>query len=101
MPMADGFVRTKAEDAYRATMRQRAAKWPVRGSARIEPAAMPAIAPSFTLANGASVFTIGSCFARNIEIALRDHGLRIPTLDLQVPPAELMAGSALRTGILN
>lgn len=99
--MADGFARVKAEDAYRATMRQRAAKWPMRGSARLEPVARPEIAPSFTLAGDASVFTIGSCFARNIEIALRDRGLRVPTLDLQIPAEELMKGSGLRTGILN
>ncbi|MDB5686798.1 MAG: hypothetical protein JWR77_1387, partial [Rhizorhabdus sp.] len=91
----------KAEDAYRATMRQRAAKWPMRGSSRLEPVAQPVVAPSFTLAGDASVFTIGSCFARNIEIALRDRGLRVPTLDLQIPPEELMKGSGLRTGILN
>ena len=62
---------------------------------------MPAIHPSFTLGGDAAVFTIGSCFARNIEIALRDRGLRVPTLDLQVPQSELMVGSGLRTGILN
>ena len=99
--MADGFARISAEEAYRATVRQRAAKWPARGSSRLEPTATPVVTPGFTLAQGASVFTIGSCFARNIEISLRDHGLRIPTLDLHVPPAELMQGSVLRTGILN
>ncbi|WP_442678983.1 GSCFA domain-containing protein [Sphingomonas sp. ASY06-1R] len=99
--MAAGFSRISAEDAYRATMGQRAAKWPVRGSGRLEPVAAPVVTPGFRLEEGASVFTIGSCFARNIEISLRDHGLRIPTLDLQVPAAELMRGSALRTGILN
>ena len=62
---------------------------------------MPLLTPGFTLPRGCSVFTIGSCFARNIEIALRDRGLRIPTLDLQFPPNELMEGTGLRAGILN
>lgn len=99
--MAEGFGRLAAEDAYRATVRQPAAKWPQRGSTRVQPLAAPAVTPHFQIDRGASVFTIGSCFARNIEIALRDRGLRVPTLDLQLPPEELMKGTGLRTGILN
>lgn len=100
-PMGSAFARMSAEEAYRTTIRQKASKWPDRASGRLEPIAAPALAPSFTLPQGCSVFTIGSCFARNIEIALRDRGLRIPTLALQFPPEELMKGTALRTGILN
>ncbi len=37
---------------------------------------------------GAQVFTIGSCFARNIEQALAPLGCRVPTLDFAVPPEE-------------
>lgn len=99
--MGSAFARISAEDAYRATIRQKASKWPDRVSKRIEPLATPALAPSFAVAPDSAVFTIGSCFARNIEIALRDRGLRIPTLDLQLPERELMAGTGLRTGILN
>jgi hypothetical protein len=99
--MGSAFARISAEDAYRTTVRQKASKWPDRANGRLEPIATPALAPGFTLAPDSSVFTIGSCFARNIEIALRDRGLRIPTLDLQLPQAELMAGTGLRTGILN
>jgi hypothetical protein len=99
--MGSAFARISAEEAYRTTIRQKASKWPDRASGRLEPIATPMLTPGFTLPAGASVFTIGSCFARNIEIALRDRGLRIPTLDLQFPPAELMKGTGLRTGILN
>jgi hypothetical protein len=98
--MVEAFGRIRAEDAYRAT-RHGAAKWPFRDSPRVARIAQPAISPGFTIPPAASVFTIGSCFARNIEIALRDRGLRVPTLDLQVSPEELMKGSGLRTGILN
>lgn len=99
--MTQGFDRIAAEEAYRTTMRQKASKWPDRSGTRLEPVATPALRPGFTLPPGSSVLTIGSCFARNIEIALRDRGLRIPTLDLQFPPEELMKGTGLRTGILN
>ena len=99
--MGDTFPRIAAEEAYRATVRQRHSKWPDRASGRLEPMAKPALAPGFALPPGCAVFTIGSCFARNIEIALRDRGLRVPTLDLQLPESELMKGTGLRTGILN
>jgi len=99
--MGSAFAKISAEDAYRTTIRQKASKWPDRSGTRLEPIATPVLAPGFALAPGSSVFTIGSCFARNIEITLRDRGLRIPTLDLQFPQDELMKGTALRTGILN
>ena len=99
--MGSAFARISAEEAYRTTIRQKASKWPDRTSGRLEPSAAPALSPGFTLAPGSAVFTIGSCFARNIEISLRDRGLRIPTLDLQFPTEELMKGTGLRTGILN
>jgi hypothetical protein len=98
--MVEGFGRVPAEEAYRAT-RHAAAKWPFRDSPRVARIAQPTVSPGFAIAPDASVFTIGSCFARNIEIALRDRGLRVPTLGLQVPAEELMKGSGLRTGILN
>ena len=99
--MADAFPRIPAEDAYRRTVRHRASKWPDRTSTRIEPLCTPDITPTFALAPDASVLTIGSCFARNIEIALRDRGMRVPTLAFRPPPEELMPGTGLPTGLLN
>lgn len=99
--MESAFARVPAEDAYRATIRQRASKWPDRSSSRIEPVCLPAIAPGFTIPPGAAVFTIGSCFARHIELALAERGFRVPTLDFRVPKSELWAGTGMITGILN
>lgn len=96
-----GFGRIAAEDAYRATMRQKASKWPDRASRRIEPLCLPRIAPGFSIPSGATVFTIGSCFARHIELALDRHGLTVPTLAFRVPKTELWAGTGMVTGILN
>lgn len=97
----DAFARIPADEAYRATMRQKAAKWPDRASGRIEPVCLPAIEPGFTIPPGASVLTIGSCFARHIEFALMERGITVPTLGFRVPGEELMAGTGLPTGILN
>jgi tetratricopeptide (TPR) repeat protein len=48
----------------------------------------PTVTPSFQMLPGAAVFTIGSCFARNIEEHLSRLGFRIPTLALKVPREE-------------
>jgi len=66
-------------------------EWPEREPAdtnRIEPYCTPAFSPSFALEAGEKIFTIGSCFARNIEHALAKHGFDVITLGLQWPDKE-------------
>lgn len=49
----------------------------------------PSLKPKFLLDAPAKVFTIGSCFARNIELALLDHdGIELPTSEFSVPKSE-------------
>ncbi len=48
----------------------------------------PQVFPSFRLRPGQTVFTIGSCFARNIEAHLAALGCKVPMLDFQLPPEE-------------
>lgn len=57
------------------------ANWPSRGAigSRLEPIARPRFEPSFRFQAGEKIFTIGSCFARNIEGVLERHGFDIPT----------------------
>jgi tetratricopeptide (TPR) repeat protein len=50
--------------------------------------AWPVVRPTFNLARGATIFTIGSCFARNIEEHVHRLGYRVPTLDFAVPKEE-------------
>jgi hypothetical protein len=66
---------------------------------RLRPAAWPALTPSFKIASGAKVFTIGSCFARNVEEHLSLLGCELPTLDFSVPSEEWTG--LRRNGILN
>lgn len=47
---------------------------------------VPPLKPRFTFRRGGTVFTIGSCFARNIERQLRDF--TVPTLRVWIPPEE-------------
>lgn len=66
---------------------------------RLMPETWPKIEPNFKLSPGSSVFTIGSCFARNIEEHLSIIGCDVPTLEFGVPKVEW---SGLRdNGILN
>ncbi len=74
---------TPAKPAYASLRRNREAFWPGRSTApnRLEPLATPGFEPSFKLVPGEKVFTIGSCFARNIEAQLRRLGYKIPMLE--------------------
>jgi tetratricopeptide (TPR) repeat protein len=49
---------------------------------RLEPECWPALSPKFTFEPGSSLFTIGSCFARNIEHHMHALGFRLPTMQI-------------------
>ena len=53
----------------------------------------PRLDPSFRIRPGDTVFTIGSCFARNIERYLVDAGCRVPMQELWLPPEEWHGGA--------
>ena len=52
----------------------------------------PELHPSFKIRAGETIFTIGSCFARNIEHHLADLGCHVPMLDFYLPPTEWSGG---------
>ena len=96
------FGRIPANVALRASMANRSAKWPSRPkSERIEPKCGPEFTPSFSFHEGEMIFTIGSCFARHIEIELKGHGYQVPAFDFGVPIDELWTGTMMRSGALN
>lgn len=73
--------RTPAREAV-ANLRDRfRSRWPHRSDSenRIEPIARPHFKTSFEIKPGATIFTIGSCFARHIEAALEERGFNVPT----------------------
>lgn len=53
----------------------------------------PELRPGFRIGAGQTIFTIGSCFARNIESNLADLGCRVPMLDFHLPPTEWSGAS--------
>src|SRR5262249_18415072 len=64
------------------------AEWPSRQTEdmnRIEPLCRPACAQSFRFAPRGKVFTMGSCFARNVERELAARGFDVATSQLAWP----------------
>ena len=50
---------------------------PDRDGSRLYPLAAPSAKPSFRINKADKIFTIGSCFARNVEAALEDVGMEV------------------------
>jgi GSCFA family len=85
------FGKTQSVDAalQRFDADKDASRWPSRdGRNRLEPIFVPRLRPRFRIDRNAAVFTIGSCFARNIEEFLAHEGMRVPMLDFAVPETE-------------
>jgi hypothetical protein len=76
-------------------------RWPTRHEKpnRLEPEAWPAIRPKWSLHGVRSIYTVGSCFARNIEEHFDRAGYDVPTLSFAVPPEEWRGDRP--NGILN
>jgi hypothetical protein len=53
---------------------------------RVTPVALPSFETPFQLVPGEKIFTIGSCFARNVERAMAARGFELPTVDLLRQP---------------
>ncbi len=79
-----------AEDAMAHT-RGPASRWPrsaEQQAGRLSPLAQPQVTPSFRLDKNDLIFTIGSCFARNIEKQLAIEGFNVAATKFE-PPADL------------
>lgn len=59
--------------------------WPDRdgGANRVEPIAKPAFDIAIGITRGETIYTIGSCFARNIEQLLEEKGFDVPVRRLR------------------
>lgn len=80
------LIEIPASDAL-ANRRGPTAGWGSAGDDnRITPVALPGFQTPFQLIPGEKVFTIGSCFARNVERVLEARGFQLPTVDLLKQP---------------
>ena len=70
------------DQALKRSAQNKQSKWPDRfAENRLEPECWPALNPKFQLKPGSRVFTIGSCFARHIELYLHQSGFQLPTIE--------------------
>ena len=80
------LININADRAFENAKTNAQNSWPKRSDAdnRVEPLAKPYFTPSFKLIPGESVFTIGSCFARNVEGVLESLGFDVPMRHLTI-----------------
>jgi len=64
------------------------AAWPVARRRLRSRQIFPEMTPSFAVKQSDTVFTMGSCFARNIEDELAQIGCKVPTREFSVPQSE-------------
>ncbi|KZL04531.1 GSCFA family protein [Pseudovibrio axinellae] len=72
-----------SQDAIKIRKQNLYSNWPNRGKTnRFEPVARPKIEAGFKIEPGSTIFTVGSCFARNVEANLVAEGFRLPVREL-------------------
>lgn len=72
-------ARAPAVKVMASLVSQQVSCWPARDKQnRLEPECWPEIKPTFRLSPDMKIFTIGSCFARNIEAYLVKAGYKVP-----------------------
>ncbi|WP_298016100.1 GSCFA domain-containing protein [uncultured Parasphingopyxis sp.] len=82
------IITFNGHEAVRLRKANTASSWGNRSEInRVEPVAKPAFSVPFRLEPGEKIFTIGSCFARNVEAELRKRGFKVPMRDLFKTPA--------------
>ena len=70
LPAVEAMARARANELRRYPA-------PKRDGERLYPLATPESRPSFTISRDETIFAIGSCFARNVERALGEAGMRV------------------------
>lgn len=97
------FNRTSAADAFKAVIGSKHAAMPKKQdeNSRLATPVKPVIHNSFTFGKSSRVFTIGSCFARNIEGYLKEHDFDLDAFKFKVPSEELNQIAPFPRSLLN
>lgn len=83
------MLKIAGPEAFAQALRNKFRKYPNRTDDRYSDDFLwPNVQPRFRIAPGQTVFTIGSCFARNVEEELANKGMTVPTLDFSAPQDE-------------
>lgn len=82
-------MKREMHETLQVLRRNRNKRFPSEEDARfVDGLLLPSLRPKFTLDAPAKVFTIGSCFARNIELVLTDYDIDLPTIRFSAPKSE-------------
>jgi len=87
IPAADAYAQARTN-----TLRRYPS--PDRDGDRLYPLAAPSAKPSFRIGKTDKVFTIGSCFARNVEASLIDVGMTVTSNETDLGPVGESLGFA-------
>jgi hypothetical protein len=71
---------------------------PARGPNGIAKTLDIRVNPGFRIKKSSSVFTVGSCFARNVEFVLEDFGFKLPAIEV---PRQYLKKEQRHAGMLN
>jgi len=84
------LVSLSGAEAFANLKVNRKSLWPDgrKDQSRLDGVAKVQFQPTFGLIPGEAVFTMGSCFARNIERRFSELGFYLPTMSLTLPPEE-------------
>ena len=84
------LIEISSETAFSNIKDNASSAWPNRknGENRVEPIAKPSLNPSFLVGREDAIFTIGSCFARNVEVKLQSLGFDVPMRSLKIVDGE-------------
>ena len=85
------IVRIAAEQAVANRKSNPFAGWGERGSDnRVEPIARPSFSVPFRIPPKSKIFTVGSCFARNVEDELLRQGFDLPMRKIEVEDSAVL-----------
>ncbi|MCF8186167.1 MAG: GSCFA domain-containing protein [Sulfuritalea sp.] len=90
------IIQFTSEEAARNLRSERACRWPDgrASNVRLDGLTKIAIKPSFSFTKTDRIFTIGSCFAREIEKYMSDLGFDLPSLAINIPSEERSSKTA-------
>jgi tetratricopeptide (TPR) repeat protein len=97
-------IKVLSMDTALANRRSPVSKWPMdpqSQAGRLVPLAKPRFDPTFKIRRDELVFTVGSCFARNIEKQLAIEGFDFAARHFQIPESESDFLSPEVSGLLN
>lgn len=83
------MLKMSGGEAFTKVLRNKMRNYPGRNDVRYSDHFLwPSLEPRFKIEPGQTVFTIGSCFARNVEEELVKTGLNVPTFHFSAPREE-------------